>query len=161
MNDPLAEQVIDHILRGEWDLMLDAGRAWNQAEKNGVIPQLIIITALLFKGNYREAYDHHEALFSKSEDVESQGDPRPRLKDFAETLVRNHDGNAGAHLFLVSLWPKSASSNRQSANLRKQFVSLPKTHTLITFKGRHMRPWIGLTWPFETIVMLFGLPLRM
>src|SRR5436853_7875641 len=99
MNDPLAEQVIDHILRSEWNLLLDAGRAWNQTEKNNAIPQLIIITGLLFKGKYREAHDHHEALFSKSDDIESQNDPRSRLKDFAERLARKHDGNAGAHLF--------------------------------------------------------------
>ena len=71
------QQVIELILRREWELLLDAGQAWNQIENNGV-PQLIIITGLLFKGNYREAYDQHEALFSTSEDVESKDDPRPR-----------------------------------------------------------------------------------
>ena len=94
------QHAVELILRREWDLLLDAGRAWNQTERNGVIPQLIIITGLLFKGNYREAYSQHEALFARSEDVESQDDPRPQLKAFAETLVKNNDGNAGAHLFL-------------------------------------------------------------
>ena len=50
MNSPFARQVIQHILRTEWDLLLDAGRAWNQAEKDDVIPQLIIITALFGNG---------------------------------------------------------------------------------------------------------------
>jgi len=91
MNSPFARQVIQHILRTEWDLLLDAGRAWNQAEKDDVIPQLIIITALLLKGDYREAYEHHEALFSKFEDGESQDDPLPRT-------LATKTGSSGANL---------------------------------------------------------------
>src|SRR5712691_1323156 len=93
-----------HILARNWNRVLELGRAWSQADPNDPIARLLLVTGLLLKGDYREAYAQHDRLFKLSdeeeEDTAAQQDPRAALRAFAGQLAGEHLDNPGARLFL-------------------------------------------------------------
>src|SRR2546428_7184118 len=94
-----------HILARNWTQVLELGRAWSQTEPNHPIPRLLLVTGLLLKGDYREAYAQHDRLFKLPDEEEGdtavQQDPRAALRAFAAQLAGEHLDNPGARLFLV------------------------------------------------------------
>src|ERR1700752_4147902 len=48
-----------HILARNWNQVLELARAWSQADPNDPIARLLLVTGLLLKGDYREAYVQH------------------------------------------------------------------------------------------------------
>src|SRR2546426_778723 len=72
-----------HILAGNWTQVLELGRAWSQAEPNEPIARLLLVTGLLLKGDYREAYVQHDRLFmlpdEEEGDMAAPQDVRMRL----------------------------------------------------------------------------------
>src|SRR5438132_13894614 len=93
-----------HILARNWTQVLELARAWNQADPNDPIARLLLVTGLLLKGDYREAYVQHDRLFrlpdEEEGDMEAQQDPRAALRAFAGQLAEEHPDNPGARLFL-------------------------------------------------------------
>jgi len=93
-----------HILARNWTQVLELGRAWSQAEPNEPIARLLLVTGLLLKGDYREAYVQHDRLFrlpdEEEGDMAAQQDPRATLRAFAGQLAEEHPDNPGARLFL-------------------------------------------------------------
>src|SRR2546426_7923952 len=93
-----------HILAGNWTQVLELGRAWSQAEPNEPIARLLLVTGLLLKGDYREAYVQHDRLFrlpdEEEGDMAAQQDPRATLRAFAGQIAEEHPDNPGARLFL-------------------------------------------------------------
>src|SRR5437899_6441255 len=93
-----------HILAGNWTQVLELGRAWSQAEPNEPIARLLLVTGLLLKGDYREAYVQHDRLFRLPDEEEgamaAQQDPWATLRAFAGQLAEEHPDNPGARLFL-------------------------------------------------------------
>jgi tetratricopeptide (TPR) repeat protein len=93
-----------HILARNWSQVLELGRAWNQADPNDPIARLLLVTGLLLKGDYREAYVQHDRLFrlpdEDERDTAAQQDPRAALRAFADQLAEEHPDNSGARLFL-------------------------------------------------------------
>src|SRR3989442_5239842 len=93
-----------HIVAGNWTEVLELGRAWSQAEPNEPIARLLLVTGLLLKGDYREAYVQHDRLFrlpdEEEGDMAAQQDPRAALRAFARQLAEEHPDNPGARLFL-------------------------------------------------------------
>src|SRR5437870_6803567 len=79
-----------HILARNWTQVLELGRAWSQAEPNEPIARLLLVTGLLLKGDYREAYVQHDRLFrlpdEEEGDTAGQQDPRAALRAFAASL---------------------------------------------------------------------------
>src|SRR5207247_6668347 len=97
-------QALSHILARNWNQVLELGQAWSQAEPNDPIARLLLVTGLLLRGDYREAYVQHDRLFSlpdeKEGDAAAQQDPRVALRAFAAQLAGEHSDNPGARLFL-------------------------------------------------------------
>src|SRR5256712_7693586 len=93
-----------HILARNWNQVLELGRAWSQAEPNEPIARLLLVTGLLLKGDYREAYVQHERLFRLPDeadaDMEAQQDPRAALRAFARQLAEGHPDNPRVRLSL-------------------------------------------------------------
>src|SRR2546422_11693016 len=93
-----------HILARNWTQVLELGRAWSQAEPNEPIARLLLVTGLLLKGDYREAYVQHDRLFrlpdEEEGDMAAQQDPRATLRAFAGQLAEEDPDNPGARLFL-------------------------------------------------------------
>src|SRR5437899_11037916 len=93
-----------HILARNWNQVLELGRAWSQAEPNDPIARLLLVTGLLLKGDYREAYEQHDRLFrlpdEEEGDTAAQQDPLAALRAFAGQLSGEHPDNPGARLFL-------------------------------------------------------------
>src|SRR5438445_1718484 len=93
-----------HILARNWDQVLELGRTWSQREPKEPSAQLLLVTGLLLKGDYREAYAQHDRLFKLPDEEEgdtaAQQDPRAALRAFAAQLAGEHLDNPGARLFL-------------------------------------------------------------
>src|SRR5437870_11410250 len=93
-----------HILARNWTQVLELGQAWSQADPNDPIARLLLVTGLLLKGDYREAYVQHDRLFrlrdEEEGDTAGQQDPRAALRAFAAQLAGEHSDNPGARLFL-------------------------------------------------------------
>src|SRR2546426_3494327 len=97
-------QALAHILARNWNQVLELGQAWSQADPNDPIARLLLVTGLLLKGDYREAYVQHDRLFrlrdEEEGDTAAQQDPRAALRAFAGQLAGEHPDNPGARLFL-------------------------------------------------------------
>src|SRR3989442_13645164 len=97
-------QALAHILAGNWNRVLELGQAWSQADPNDPIARLLLVTGLLLKGDYREAYVQHDRLFRLRDEEEgetaAQQDPRAGIRAFAGQLAGEHPDSPGARLFL-------------------------------------------------------------
>src|SRR5207245_8640713 len=93
-----------HSAAGNWHQVLDLGRACSQAEPHEPIARLLLVTGLLLKGDYREAYVQHDRLFrlpdEEEGDMAAQQDPRATLRAFAGQIAEEHPDNPGTRLFL-------------------------------------------------------------
>ena len=93
------------ILERKWTDLQELGKAWLQAEPEQPLARLVMITGLLFAGDYAQAHEQYNLLFRTSEGGEGGGTPKgPERKtvllDFARLIVAKHPDAAGARLFL-------------------------------------------------------------
>src|SRR4051812_24645865 len=94
MAQQFREEVASVILTGDWDALAEVASAWLQFEQDAVA-RLILIAGHLFKGRYREAYEEHAGMFQEPENPDTAlENPRPAIKEFAESLVKAHPENA-------------------------------------------------------------------
>src|SRR5207245_8967147 len=92
-----------HILAGNWNQVLELGRAWGQTEPNEPIARLLLVTGLLLKGDYRDAYVQHDRLFSLPDEEEgdkaAQQDPRAAPRALAAHPAEEHADSPAARPF--------------------------------------------------------------